>query len=101
MTRRDVLDELDRFKHLLGTSHKLFSLVKRSICTCGFPAIDPIIPDGKIYLVDVSKVKRVEWICGGCRKNFMIECYYAADYIVFGSVEFTLIPKDTIEERVQ
>ena len=43
--------------------------VKRSVCECGYPALDESVPLGKLYLVDPATIQPGGVLCGGCGKT--------------------------------
>lgn len=44
------------------------TLIRLSVCPCGFPALKTDIPLGTVYHVDFDVNLPMEWCCGGCRQ---------------------------------
>jgi len=47
--------------------------VKRSVCECGFPALEESTPMGKLYTAYRNQVATFKMICGGCRKSLTLK----------------------------
>jgi hypothetical protein len=51
---------------------------RASICKCGFPILNPIVPLGTIYSIDPDNIRTQEMICGGCGRRISgTWCYVA------------------------
>lgn len=51
----------------------------RSVCSCGFPALNETVPLEKKYLAVVGSGMPMMWQCGGCHEMFAIEAVLVED----------------------
>lgn len=53
----------------------------KSVCLCGFPALDVNVPLGKRYRVLVTTItnKGMSWKCGGCGTTLLVPALLAED----------------------
>lgn len=51
--------------------------VRLSVCPCGFSLLKDDIPLGTIYEVDPGLTATGTLTCGGCKKTFSVESFYA------------------------
>jgi hypothetical protein len=41
-------------------------LVRRSVCSCGYPVVQDFTPDGKVYDIEAWTALPYQMKCGGC-----------------------------------
>lgn len=54
------------------------SLVKLSVCPCGFPTLKETIPLGTKYTVDPAHTCEAVLVCGGCKQETKVRCVYVS-----------------------
>lgn len=54
------------------------TLVRLSVCSCEHPLLKESIPLGTEYEIDPAKTCTATFTCGGCGREFRIECVWAA-----------------------
>ena len=52
------------------------TLIKLSVCPCGFPILNKNIPLGTEYTIDLNLVSDFTLICGGCGNAFRLKGVY-------------------------
>lgn len=70
--------------------------VKRSICSCGFPALNEKVPLGTMYEVTNDTIidQEFTFICGGCHKRWPVE---AVEVVREGAERPGYLPKEIFE----
>ena len=49
----------------------------RSVCPCGFPALDDYIPLGQVYVVYPETIRDGGMLCGGCHAHLRLKLIQA------------------------
>jgi len=73
------------------------TLVKRTVCPCGFPTVADHVPTGKVYdavLDSQERTFKVKYICGGCKQTVSAPAILVRDK---DGPLFKLLPVELLE----
>jgi hypothetical protein len=54
-------------------------LVKRGVCSCGFPTVADHVPTGKVYDAVPDSPESMTFVCGGCKQEITVPSILVRD----------------------